>query len=54
MAASIKQDDLLENINLDLSNIRNRFENGNDINSETKKNEKLITRSESIHKIMQK
>lgn len=58
MAASAKQDDLFENINLDLSNIRNRFESSaNDKNngSETKKsNEKLITRSESIHKIMQK
>ena len=39
---------------LDLSNIRNRFENGNEKSEGKKNTEKLITRSESIHKIMQK
>ena len=56
MAASAKQDDIFENINLDLSNIRNRFENGTDKNGDcdNKKANEKITRSESIHKIMQK
>ncbi|KAI2799105.1 LIM domain and actin-binding protein 1 [Blomia tropicalis] len=54
--ASAKQDDIFENINLDLSNIRNRFENGTDKNGDcdNKKANEKITRSESIHKIMQK
>ncbi|KAH9389044.1 LIM domain and actin-binding protein 1, partial [Tyrophagus putrescentiae] len=62
--SSTRQEDVFENINLDLSNIRNRFENGardsntdaivSHSNGRKASGEKLITRSESIHKIMQK
>lgn len=57
--ASAKPDEVLGNINLDLSNIRNRFENASDksndgTDSKKSPENKPITRSESIHKIMQK
>ncbi|XP_075677800.1 uncharacterized protein LOC113795052 isoform X4 [Dermatophagoides pteronyssinus] len=59
-----KQQDVFENLTLDLSNIRNRFETGsvsknnnnnhNHINNHYNDNKQPITRSESIHKIMKK
>ncbi|XP_075589916.1 uncharacterized protein LOC124497866 isoform X4 [Dermatophagoides farinae] len=66
-----KQQDVFENLTLDLSNIRNRFETGSVSNNNNNRinnssnhinhhhhhhhhNDKPITRSESIHKIMQK
>lgn len=56
MTDNTKQEDVFENLSLDLSNIRNRFENSSvKEDCEAKKTpEKPITRSESIHKIMQK
>ena len=69
-ADNSKQQDVFENLTLDLSNIRNRFETGSVSNNNNNRinnssnhinhhhhhhhNDKPITRSESIHKIMQK
>ncbi|KAI7696169.1 hypothetical protein SSS_10333 [Sarcoptes scabiei] len=55
-----KQEDVFENLNLNLNSIRNRFENGlvqNEVKDSTKRSSdsvKPISKSESIHKIMQK